>query len=210
MKQLTYILLCDGSSDRALIPIINWIIRQHNPQVVPKAGWDTFNAIPKLTNRIQQTIDTYPCDWLFIHRDAEKQSLIERQREIETAWQRVNVNDLPLKMVSVIPVQMTEAWLLFDERAIRKAASNPNGQQKLSLPPLKKLEDQSAKKMLKQVLRQASELTGRRLEKFIQHEQQAIQRVADEIQDFSPLRALPAFRTFEETVKDLLLSSITS
>ena len=94
---------------------------------------------------------------------------------------------------------MLEAWLLFDERAIRQAAGNPNGTAPLNLPPLNKVEDRpDPKSELWAALQIASELKGRRLKKF--NSAQAFWRIVDFLEDFSPLRQLPAYLAFESAV----------
>lgn len=104
---------------------------------------------------------------------------------------------------SVIPVRMLEAWLLFDEVAIRKAAGNPGGKCQLNLPNLRRLEEiADPKNELHSVLQQASELTGRRLKKFNVYEK--IFRVADLITDFSPLRQLSAFQALETDIQQAI------
>jgi hypothetical protein len=94
---------------------------------------------------------------------------------------------------------MQEAWFLFDENAIRRAAGNPNGRTRLDLPALKNTEKAAdPKSMLNQALKDASELTGRRLQKFDVNA--AAHRVADLISDFSPLFALSAFAAYDALV----------
>lgn len=94
---------------------------------------------------------------------------------------------------------MTEAWLLLDESAIRRAAGNPNGREALRLPPLRRLEDvPDAKAVLRDLLITASGLAGPRRRKRLQRDLGVrVQRVAELISDFSPLRSLPAFEAFE-------------
>ncbi|HTV61000.1 MAG TPA: hypothetical protein VMH30_00370, partial [Verrucomicrobiae bacterium] len=83
--------------------------------------------------------------------------------------------------------------------AIRKAAGNPHGQVALNLPQLNRLESRpDPKKELQRALRIASELTGRRLKKF--NTTQAFWRIVDFLDDFSPLRQLPAYSAFENAV----------
>jgi len=99
----------------------------------------------------------------------------------------------------VIPVQMTEAWLLFDEVALRHAAGNPNGKNPLKLPELSKIEQiPNPKEILFQILREASELTARRLKKF--NLAGARIRITELIDDFSPLLALRAFQALEKRI----------
>ena len=93
---------------------------------------------------------------------------------------------------------MTEAWLLIDEKAIRQAADNPNGTERLELPPIQKLESlPDPKQWLHEALVLASEKKGRRLQQFKRDLPSRIHRVAALIDDFSPLRRLPAFQQFE-------------
>jgi hypothetical protein len=98
---------------------------------------------------------------------------------------------------------MQEAWLLFDERAIRSAAGNPNGQISLVLPPLNTLEQlPNAKQVLYDLLCEASELAGRRRKQFRAHTR--ARRVAEVINDFTRLRALCAFRRLEDDIRHLV------
>ena len=98
---------------------------------------------------------------------------------------------------------MTEAWLLIDEEAIRKAADNPNGTVGLSLPPLNQLEKVADPKVvLRKSLIQASAKSGRRLHRFKQEISWRVQRVADLIEDFDRLRRLEAFRAFEQATQE--------
>lgn len=71
----------------------------------------------------------YPCDLIFIHRDAERQPPDLRRSEIVRALQEVENSDAQRPpAICVIPVRMQKAWLLFDELAIRKAAVEANRQ----------------------------------------------------------------------------------
>lgn len=92
----------------------------------------------------------------------------------------------------IVPVRMTEAWLLSSESAIRRAASNPNGRTPLDLPPWNQWEKKpDPKEILFQALRTASGRHGRRLNGF--SEQSARHRVAELTRDFSSLERLEAF-----------------
>lgn len=207
MRTLTYTLLGDGTSDKALLPIIDWTIRQYQPDLLLRSQWADFSYLPSppknLTERIIKAIELYPCHFLVIHRDAEKQSPDYRHQEIAEAWNPLKNTYAFKRVVGVVPIRMTEAWLLFDPSAIRWAASNPSGKEPLALPPLHTLETLSnPKEILHRLLREASELTGRRLQKFkVSH---AVHRVADTIQDFSPLKYLSAYQAFEVAVRAVI------
>src|SRR6266511_2363362 len=141
MRELRLTLLSDGSSDRALLPLLVWLLRQHHVESAIQTAWADLRRLPRpprgLPQRIQQALELYPCDLLFVHRDAERLAhsarIAEIQRGVELATKQ---GPLP-SVVRVVPVRMQEAWLLFDEAVIRTAAGNPNGRQPLELPRLR-------------------------------------------------------------------------
>jgi hypothetical protein len=91
---------------------------------------------------------------------------------------------------------MQEAWLLFEEGAIRKAAGNPNGEMALRLPQIDKLESlPDPKKLLLSLISKASGFTGRRLKKL--ETKKLAHLVSQQIDDFASLRALSAFQSLE-------------
>src|SRR5262249_43152108 len=105
-------LLGDGSSDRCLLMHILWIIEKNlaSETIVEH----TFVSTPRerggrgLKSRIQASLREAPCDILFVHRDAERDSLEIRTTEIQLALCDIEKNSVP-----IVPVRMTEAWLLF-------------------------------------------------------------------------------------------------
>jgi len=95
---------------------------------------------------------------------------------------------------------MTEAWLLLSESAIRYAAENRNGTVPLDLPSLSRLESlPDPKEVLYELLRVASEKRGRRLKEF--KPQRYVHRIAQVIDDFSPLRKLSSFLALESDLQ---------
>ncbi len=206
MSVLHYTLISDGPSDRVLSPILAWLLRAGGFVGEVQARWVDPRPLPgdqrSLQNRIQLSLEYQPCDLLFIYRDAEKEPREARVAEIKAAIEAVDSLSIP-PAIYVIPVRMTEAWLLFDEAAIRQAAANPHGCQPLQLPELSTLEQGSdPKEELYALLRTASGLPKRRLKKF--RPQERIYAIADRIRDFSPLRALTAFSTLETDVLAIL------
>lgn len=196
MSTIRYTLLSDGSSDRMLMPILDWLFRQHCPEYSVDSNWSDLGRLPRppktLPDKIRTTLDLYDCDILFIHRDAERESIGVRFRQITDAVQ--GLNHPPV--ISVIPVRMQEAWLLFDKTAIRKAAGNPNGSVVLNLPNLRSVERHpDPKQLLFELIRKSSELKGARLKKLNLHRCAFL--VSQSIADFSPLRSLSAFCALE-------------
>jgi hypothetical protein len=200
---VSYTLLADGTSERALMPIIRWAL---NSREVPvdRASWaDLSLARPKATSladRVASALELYPCDLLFVHRDAEGEAPATRLREIRDATDSVTGS-----AVAVVPVRMTEAWLLQDEAAIRRASGNPNGRTALSLPSPARVESLAdPKQVLFDTLLAASELTGRRRERARASLPTMRARVAELIADFRVLEAATAFRSFLGELNDAL------
>jgi hypothetical protein len=186
-----------------LLPLLNWLMRRTCPLYAIESEWADLGRLrqppKKLADRIRTTIELYAPDLLFIHRDAEKQSFESRHREIETAL--AGLSNPPV--VCVIPVRMQEAWLLFDEVAIRRAAGNPNGRRPLQLPPLTTIEGlPNPKELLFSLIRDASERSVTRLKKL--RLQQCAHLVAHNIEDFKPLQELSAFRALEKELIDVI------
>lgn len=140
----------------------------------------------------------FPCDLMFVHRDAEAVDPRLRVQEICRAIpQREGLSHVPL-----VPVRMTEAWLLIDESAIRRATDNPNGTIALAMPRNSKLEHiADPKDMLRQLLITASGKSGRNRRRFVRRIPERVHRMADLIEDFSPLCGLPAFSAFRERTR---------
>ncbi len=154
--------------------------------------------------RIKQSLDLYPCDLLFVHRDAENRPYVKRKAEINNAiaLSRPAHNIF----VCVVPVRMLEAWLLIDEAALRRASGNPNGQVPLDLPDPTRLERCSdPKSLLHQLMRAASELRGRRLQNL--RVGRRVEQVSDYIDDFSALRNLPAFQYLESDIEEIVVEN---
>ena len=208
MNSLHFTLLSDGSSDRALLPLLTWLLIENHVERPIQRQWADLSRIrirPRtLSERINVCLQLYPCDLLFVHRDAENVEISRRSMEITRAVRDLNAAQVEIPaLVEVIPVRMLEAWLLFSEPAIRAAAANSNGNMPIDLPPLRRLEQiPDPKHELHTLLRSASGLRGRRLNSFPVYER-AIQ-VADHISDFSPLRVLPAFQRMEVLLQHAL------
>lgn len=207
MNELSCTLLTDGPADRALIPILEWILRQQVSLAV-NITWADLRRLrrpPKdLPSRVGRAIELYPCDLLFVHRDAEGEAPERRREEIEAALADVEAWDRK-RTVAVVPMRMTEAWLLIDETAMRSVAGNPRGSVPLAIPAVRRLEGlPDPKRTLHDLIRTASGLTGRQLRKFKMDMNQAVHRLAQAIQDYSPLRDLSAFRALEEEIEETL------
>lgn len=185
-KHFLFALLGDGTSDRVLIPIIRWAIRQIDPNVVLAPPFFRHRGSDRISVAVELLINAYRPNLVFVHRDAEGIDHAVRKQEIPVMT----------GVVPVVPVRMTEAWLLTNEQAIRRASGNPNGRILLDMPSLTRLESMANPKAeLQRLLRTALELRGRRCQRL--NEASAVHRVAEITEDFVPLRKLSAFVDFE-------------
>ncbi len=209
MSELRFTLLSDGPSDRALIPILTWLLQEHTFDRAIQSEWADLRRLPQkprsLAERIIRSVELFPCDLLFVHRDAEREPLETRVSEIRRAVQEAINAGTIIPTICVVPVRMQEAWLLFDEPAIRRTAGNPNGSEPLAMPPLNRLELlPDPKEILYQLLRSASGLKGRRLIRF--QARSYAPQVSEFLEDFRPLRSLPAFRVVESELSTLVVN----
>jgi hypothetical protein len=206
MNEIRYTLISDGPSDRSLVPILTWALREKGEVSRIQAEWADLRRLPQppqtLHARILNAIDLFPSDLLFVHRDAEKEDPEHRYKEIHAALHEATQRGFQTPAVCVVPVQMTEAWLLFDETAIRLAAGNPNGKNPLKVPDLSIIEQiPDPKEILFNILREASGLRGRHLKRFNMAESRI--RITELVSDFAPLRKLSAFQRLEEDISRL-------
>lgn len=93
MRPLRYTLVGDGSSDRCLVPIIDWLLSSvpsiREAGVVAQPAAD-LRKLPltrsDLKSRVRQACRYLPCDILFVHRDAERPDFADdRLAEIDQA-----------------------------------------------------------------------------------------------------------------------------
>lgn len=204
MTDLRFVLLSDGSSDRSLLPLLKWLLRVNGVQRPIQEDWADLRGLRRpprgLAERLRRSVELYACDLLFVHRDAERESYQNRRDEVLQALEEAELSG---PSVCVVPVRMQEAWLLFNAAAIRLAAGNPRGRMALGLPPVSQLEQvPDPKQILHDLLREASGLTGRR--RGTLRVRQCAQRVSELIDDYGPLRALPAFRALEKDLRQTI------
>ncbi|MBX3275358.1 MAG: hypothetical protein KF729_34145 [Sandaracinaceae bacterium] len=189
MRQITFSVVADGGTDRALLPVLTWAIHRLDPDVeILEPGF------VKRRGSVKECLSglVTGAQLVFVHRDAESESLEARLREFE----EVERDDV----VPVIPVRMTEAWLLIDGAAIARAAGHPSVELKLpSVAALERLPD--PKGTLEELLLQAAgDPTGRRRKKFLASLAERRVNVAEFVRNFSPLEKLEAFVRFQRTL----------
>lgn len=188
------VLLADGTSDRALLPILTWLVRELAPMATfAEPSFAVRDTRRPLAAEVERIVALHRPDLTFVHRDAENADPTDRRREIPRA----------IGIVPVVPVRMTEAWLLLDEKTIRRAADRPSGREPLELPPLSRLEALAdPKQRLHDLLLTAAAVTGRQRKRFVAGLPLRVQRTAELLTDFRPLRRLAAFQQLEADCRE--------
>jgi len=186
---LRYALVVDGGSDAVIREMVAWLVHEHRPALVVEDPFLHRRGGESLSDAIDVAVRRSGCRLVVAHRDAEDKPWLERIAEFPA---RPN-------LVRVVPVRMTEAWLLGDEEAIRKAAGNPRGDVPLGLPPMGRVEHTpDPKTLLRQhLLTAAGEPAGRRRKALIADLPRRAHLVASYTAGWGHLRVLPAFRAFE-------------
>ncbi|MEU7488799.1 hypothetical protein [Streptomyces sp. NPDC042319] len=199
--------LCEGPSDEG--------IAFHIEQIAAECNVDIVLTIPDfrlLPERIEKTVSGKlkavkrlggDYDLVIIHRDADGDGVDARRSEISKAIGEVCPE---IDFACLIPVKMTEAWLLLDEAAIRQVAENPKGRIPLSLPRATQVENiADPKERLKDVLALASDLSGRRLKDFQKRFSQNRRRLLEQLDRNGRVSDVPSWRTFRQELEEALM-----
>lgn len=202
--------LREGTSDEGIVRHIETIaVRAGVPVAVTDPPFDEHNeqigssvsaklrAVAKVGTRH---------DLIVVHRDADGAGVEARVAEIAEAV-RCEAPGSPF--VPVVPVRMTEAWLLTSEQAIRQIAGKPNGKAALGLPSLKRLEQiADPKKVLKEALATASEASGRRLKVLNQRFSQNRRQLLERLDVDGPVTSLPSWQHFVSGIEGGLRAAV--
>lgn len=158
----------DGPSDAPIAEHIEWLCAQAGrPITVTAPDLRRLPSPPGLSIEARMRAawkldDTYQI--VFVHRDAENQDPVLRFSEVRAGIDAVAPGH---PAVPVVPIRMTEAWLLLDEGEIRRVAGRPDGVTPLGLPEIGQIEQVAdPKQILASALVRAAEVQGRRLRRF--------------------------------------------
>lgn len=215
-RLVRFLLLCEGSSDRALVAHLQKLLSYCGAAEVvgtaialtnirdPGAGGGSV-----LERKVRGVLSTESeFDLLFIHRDADSIGHRERSEEIAEASGDAA---LDVVRVSVIPVRTTEAWILLDEEAIRRVAGNPRGRQPLHLPRPSRVEDaNNPKGALQTALVAASGHQGHRLKKFRNKFGQHRRILLEQLPVGGALNEVPAWVRLRQAVSEYLSGSASA
>lgn len=198
----TGLFLAEGSSDAPLADLVTQLFSEH--QIRLRLSQPDFTRLDKVAKDVRSKVEAgllltgSDVDVIVVHRDADNAGHVARMEEITKA-----VTDLAgeAQLVPVVPVRMTEAWLLLDEAAIRRVARNPRGRMALDLPKPREVENiADPKHRLQQCLLTAADCTGRERERvrkrFDEHRRNLLQRLDPN----GPVTKLSSWRRLVDSV----------
>ncbi|WP_432954880.1 hypothetical protein [Micromonospora haikouensis] len=172
--------VAEGTSDQPLAELIESLFCERGVELsLSQPPFELLSGVAKdVRSRVQAGLDLMhdPVDLLVVHRDADNAGHTARLNEIRGAVVELSGG---AALVPIIPVRMTEAWLLLDEAAIRKVAENPTGRARLGLPKIHEVESVAdPKALLRDCILAAAEVTGRRRDRvrarFNEHRRQLL------------------------------------
>ena len=163
-----FLLVCEGSSDAALVQHIRRLIVESGQSDPEGMSWGKGR---RLTDKVRDGLQFVgDCDLLLAHRDAdasEETPSAGPQKRYDEIGKAVSDSGYSGVWVGMVPVRMTEAWLLLDEVEIRRVAGRPRGEEPLHLPPPSQVENCPDPKLrLAEALAIASGASGRRLQRL--------------------------------------------
>lgn len=193
------VFLAEGSSDMPIAELVEGMFFERGFEVhlskpdfdllSRRVGRDVGSKIRAAKELTRGAIDV-----LVVHRDADSAGAATRRAEIVGA--AADALGREHYLVPVIPVRMTEAWLLLDEAAIRTVAGNPRGRTALSLPRRHEVETcADPKKILEECLLAAADATGRRRDRVAKRFSQSRKQLLERLDLNGPVTALPSWRS---------------
>lgn len=197
------LLMTDGRSDLALSNHVQRICNREQAavEVVPLAQ----TQLPPGTGRrvgarlsAALGIDSgFQC--IFVHRDAENAPPERREQEVEEGVDHAGFGG---PWAPIVPVRMTEAWLLLDEQAIREVAGRPSGREDLDLPSPGQVEGIADPKMvLQQALINAARVKGRHLKRFCKQFRTHRRRLIEQLDPDGPVSNLLSWQRMVTNVQ---------
>jgi hypothetical protein len=200
--KIHFILICEGSSDEALISHLQSLLVACGVDEVTGTPLD-FVRTPYKPGTIEGKIKI-ACeleknfDLLFVHRDSDSIDPNPRYTEIALGVERSQYNG---RWIGVVPVQELEAWLLLDELAIRRVSGRPSGREPLALPDFDQIEaTANPKEILFEAIRVASKTKGRDRKKLNKQLPALRKQLINGLTIDGSLLQLPSWRRLKEDI----------
>jgi hypothetical protein len=204
-RSFSGLFIAEGSSDFPLSDTVELLFFDRGVRV--HLSRPDFASLDRVARDVRSRVSAgiklagQPVDLIVVHRDADRVGRAGRCDEIAGALSGLGASAAAIPLV---PVKMTEAWLLLDEAAIRIVAGNPRGTVKLNLPQRHEVEGVAdPKAVLKECLLVAADATGRRraqvANRFPQHRRQLLER----LDRFGPVGELPGWKSLIADIEEV-------
>lgn len=194
----------EGTSDTPLGGIVAALFERCGVQLdVSTPDFELLRRPLDVGSKISASLEltSAPIDLFIVHRDADTEDGSRRCEEIRSA---LEANAPSHRYLPVVPIHMTEAWLLLDEAAIRQVAGNPKGRVPLNLPSPREAERRAdPKSVLAESILTASDETGRRRDRIARRFPENRRRLLEQLQIDGPVRQLGAWRELEARVNSV-------
>ncbi len=194
---LSGLFVSEGSSDAPLADLVTTLFETRGVTVqLTKPDFALLNerVARDVASRVEaghRLMEGRAVELLVVHRDVDNTTSSYRLKELQEALQAVGV-EVPL--VPILPVRMTEAWLLLDEGAIRTVAGNPRGRRDLALTRVHELERLAdPKARLREALLAAADVRGRRRTRLDQRFERNRRQLLERLDPAGPINQLPSW-----------------
>ena len=208
VRPLRGIFIAEGSSDMPISDIVEGLFFEKGVQI--HLSRPDFSILEKVGKDVRSKLVAgfalvgNGVDLVVVHRDADNAGSDARRAEIRAA---IDTFDIEPSTVPVIPVRMTEAWLLLDEASIRLVAGNPRGRAQLGLPKLHEVESQAdPKRMLADCLLRAADVSGRRRERVVRRFSQHRKQLLERLDPHGPVRELSSWKRLVADIDEVAVS----
>jgi hypothetical protein len=200
--KIRFVLVGEGSTDSRLVPLLETQCLRCGASEASGIAPELSRLREKVGKDVKAQVGAAlllepDANMVFVHRDADSRSFDQRYAEIARG-----AAGYSRPVIGVVPIQETEAWLLLDEQAIRDIAGKPSGKMSLEIPKPGKIEDSAnPKEILQRALVSASELKGRRLQKFKSDFPVHRARLFDRVDPDGPIATLAAWQELARRIE---------
>ncbi|WP_245633730.1 hypothetical protein [Amycolatopsis jejuensis] len=199
-RVLQGLFIAEGTSDQPLANTVEVLFRESGIEL--RLTVPPYEQLPKVAKTIKDRTEAgqrlMECiDVVVVHRDSDNVGHDVRREEIDSAMHSAGIG----VWCPIVPVRMTEAWLLLDEKEIRRVAGNPKGRASLGLPKRHEVERVAdPKEVLRKALLDASAATGRRREREAKRFNSQRRQLLEGIDREGPLKELSSWQQLLEDV----------
>lgn len=198
---ITFALVREGPTDDGIVRLIREVITSSAGDRIDTVVGESRSYTGRPATQVSEVVDEQgtPIDLLFVHHDSDSRDHTATEAEILAAAEHFPD---PARVVGVIPVQETEAWMLADEELIQSVVGRSRTtltRQDLGIPPLRRVETTpSPKEVLEEALVLATKETRRARKRTRDRFSDHRAAILDFLDIDGPLALLESWQRFRE------------